>query len=304
MAMNRITRNKAAEIIGVTPQTISNYIKDGLLGSYKDEKGNFYVNGDDVERYAKKYKFIAVSEKMLDDKLAALKAEREKASNELAAFRRKMTGYRYNYPSLAPYIVGMIDALYKAAFVPHIKERERRFLSAFLKGENLSDLAEEYGLTSERIRQIIAKTCRKFSEQTEEIKNSIASYKELERQVNGLKYQLRELQAQYDTYRIAHEDKPITEAILPPEILQTQIKDCNFIRRIVINLNRVDVYTVGDLLTRFSSNEDLRRNTRNLGNKCISEIADFMDNYGLLFKEKNETCEHFYLRLNDSLKNI
>lgn len=69
--MNRITRNKAAEILGVNPQTISNYIKEGLLGGCKDEKGYFYVNGDDVERYAKKYNFIAVSEKMLDDKLAS-----------------------------------------------------------------------------------------------------------------------------------------------------------------------------------------------------------------------------------------
>ena len=44
----------------------------------KHEKGYFYVNGDDVERYAKKYKFIAVSEKMLDNKLASLKAGTEK----------------------------------------------------------------------------------------------------------------------------------------------------------------------------------------------------------------------------------
>ena len=32
--MARMTRNKAAEILGVSRQTISNYIKEGILGSY------------------------------------------------------------------------------------------------------------------------------------------------------------------------------------------------------------------------------------------------------------------------------
>lgn len=42
--MARITRNKAAEILGVSRQTISNYIKEGFLGSYVGEHGILYVN--------------------------------------------------------------------------------------------------------------------------------------------------------------------------------------------------------------------------------------------------------------------
>ena len=302
MTMNRITRNKAAEILGVTPQTISNYVKEGLLGGCKDEKGNFYVNGDDVERYAKKYKFIAVSEKMLDDKLAALKAEREKASNELAAFRRKMTGYRYSYPSLAPDIVGMIDALYKAAFVPHLKERERRFLSAFIKGENLSDLAEEYGLTSERIRQIIAKACRKFSEQTEEICHNIRYNEELERKVANLEQSLELLQGQYNAYREAHEDSALGTT-QPPEILQTKIDECYFRARVINALKYgAGVTTIGELLTEFTSLQQLVKKTRYLGCKGFAEIDDFLDAHGLSFKEENESDMHFYQRLNTNIK--
>lgn len=300
--MNRLTKNKAAEILGVSRQTITNYVKEGLLGGCKDEKGRLYVNGDDVERYAKKYKFIAVSEKMLEDKLASLKAEREKANNELAAFGRKMTGYRYSYPSLAPDIVGMVDALYKAAFVPHLKERERRFLSAFLKGANLSDLAEEYGLTSERIRQIIAKACRKFHSQSEEICHNIRSNEELELKVARLEQSLELLQGQYDAYREAHEDTALGTT-QPPEILQTKIDDCYFRAR-VINALKIEagVFTVGELLTRFTSLQQLGL-LRNLGRKCLAEIDDFMDAFGLSFKEENESDVHFYQRLNTNIKN-
>jgi predicted site-specific integrase-resolvase len=54
--MARITRNKAAEILGVSRQTISNYIKEGILGSYVGEHGILYVNSEDIEKYAQKYK--------------------------------------------------------------------------------------------------------------------------------------------------------------------------------------------------------------------------------------------------------
>lgn len=62
--MARITRNKAAEILGVSRQTISNYIKEGILGSYVGEHGILYVNSEDIEKYAQKYKMIAANEKM------------------------------------------------------------------------------------------------------------------------------------------------------------------------------------------------------------------------------------------------
>lgn len=301
--MNRLTRNKAAEMLGVSRQTINNYVKEGLLGGYKDEKGNFYVNGDDVERYAKKYKFIAASEKMLDDKLASLKAEREKASNELAAFRRKMTGRVHNYPSLESDFAGMIDTLYKAAFVPKLCERERQLLTSFIKGEKLKELSEEYGLTFERIRQIIAKACRKFHSQAEEICHNMRSNEELELKVSRLEQSLELLQGQYDAYREAHEDSA-SVSLQPPEILQTKIGDCNFSIRVTNALKGyADILTLGELLTEFTSLQQLGQKTRNLGRKSLAEIDDFMDAFGLSFKEENESEVHFYQRLNTNIKN-
>lgn len=47
--MARITRNKAAEILGLSRQTISNYIEQGLIGSCVGEHGILYVNSEDVE---------------------------------------------------------------------------------------------------------------------------------------------------------------------------------------------------------------------------------------------------------------
>ena len=50
--MARITRKKAAEILGLSRQTISNYIEQGLIGSCVGEHGILYVNSEDVDKYA------------------------------------------------------------------------------------------------------------------------------------------------------------------------------------------------------------------------------------------------------------
>ena len=77
--MRTMTRNKAAEALGVTPQTISNYVKEGILGGFIGIKNTLYVNAEDVDKYLKKYRFIAVKEEMIDRKLREQK-DRENGS--------------------------------------------------------------------------------------------------------------------------------------------------------------------------------------------------------------------------------
>ncbi len=292
--MNKLTRNKAAEILGVSAQTISNYVKEGLLGGYKDEKGNFYVNGDDVERYAKKYKFIDVSEEMLDNKLSALKAEREKASNELAALRRKMLGNKLL--CLAPDITEMITALYNTVFVPGLRQREYNILTAYLKGARLHELSEEYQISLERVRQVITKACRKFSMQADKIKHNVIYNEQLERKVKELELSLKGLQERYNACRAYHENSPVLT-----ELLQAKIKDCDLPVRVINGLNYgAEVFTIGELLTKFSSLHQIDKKVRNLGRKSLSQIEDFIEGLGLFFKEEDESEEHFYIRLDES----
>lgn len=66
--MVRITRNKAAEILGLSRQTISNYIEQGLISSCVGEHGILYVNSEDVEKYAQKYKMLAACCQRKDDR--------------------------------------------------------------------------------------------------------------------------------------------------------------------------------------------------------------------------------------------
>lgn len=89
--MARITRNKAALILGVSRQTISNYIKEGILGSYVGEHGILYVNSEDIEKYAQKYKMIAANEKMIDEKLKEVEYHKRAINVELTELRDRAT---------------------------------------------------------------------------------------------------------------------------------------------------------------------------------------------------------------------
>jgi NhaP-type Na+/H+ and K+/H+ antiporter len=102
--MARITKNKAAEILGLSRQTISNYIEQGLIGSCVGEHGILYVNSEDVEKYAEKYKMLAANEKMIDDKLKEVEAHKRAINVELTELRNRATANG----KLAANAVGML----------------------------------------------------------------------------------------------------------------------------------------------------------------------------------------------------
>ena len=297
----RMTRNKAAEELGVTRQTISNYIKEGILGGFKDEKGNTYVNAEDIEKYKAKYKMISVSEEMLDKKLAEIKAAKEQANEELAETRKAIFGH-HTFGACTEDVRNMISALYRASLAPCLKQREYEFLTTFLEDGTLSlhELSEQFDLTPERCRQIIRKACQKFQKQTKEIEQDIKTNAELKQKVEEQKNAIKALQLEYDKFRVEHGEQQISEVVLPPDILSTHFIDCNLSVRCLNCLKAWDIDTFGDLLTNYTCIGDLK-NIRNFGRKTRWEVEDLIEDYNLIFKGKFESKEEYYIRLNKHL---
>ena len=300
--MARITRNKAAEILGVSRQTISNYIKEGILGSYVDEHGITYVNSEDIEKYAQKYKMIAVNEKMIDDKLKEVEARKRAINVELTELRNRATANG----KLAANAVGMlfcvINAMSYLNITPKLSYRESKMLKDIINGMTYDELSLKYDLTTTRIRQIVDKTCNKLTDNEDAAIAEIATNQYLRNVIDGLKKKLKALQTSYDEYRRAKGDVPISAAVLPPLILGKDVNDCNFPVRILNMFKWCDVYTVGDLLRKFHGKSDLDK-IRNLGKKSVCIILDFIEENNLSFKKNGESEEDFYIRLNNKLSN-
>lgn len=295
--MRTMTRNKAAEALGVTPQTISNYVKDGILGGFIGIKNTLYVNADDVDKYLKKYRFIAVKEEMIDRKLRELKDRENEINDRLADTRKELLGAKsYKTPSA----IILAKALFRAAMIPRLSTREMDIIDMYIEGESLQEIADVFSLTSTRIKQILAKALRKFTEQTVDITANLRVNSELEAEIHSLKLSVAALKKEYNDYRLIHGDTEGESLFAPPEILSKPIEECGFSRRVISVLNWDKVYDVNGLVTKFFCLDDILK-LRNIGRGYLHEIKIFMENHGLLFIRPGESTSQYYRRLNLSL---
>ena len=300
--MARITRNKAAEILGVSRQTISNYIKEGILGSYVGEHGILYVNSEDIEKYAQKYKMIAANEKMIDEKLKEVEYRKRAINVELTELRDRTTANGKLAANAVGMLFGVINTMSHLGVLPNLTYRESNLLKDIINGMTYDELSIKYGVSATRIRQIAEKTCNKLTYNENIVIAELSTNRTLQYEVERMKKVIKSLQVSFDEYRRAKGDKPVSSAVLPPLILGKDINDCNLPVRILNALRWCEVYTVGDLLRKFHCKSDLYK-IRNLGKKSIWIILDFIEENNLDFKENGESEEEFYIRLNNKLSN-
>ena len=301
-SMARITRNKAAEILGVSRQTISNYIKEGILGSYVGEHGILYVNSEDIEKYAQKYKMIAANEKMINEKLKEVEYRKRAINVELTELRDRATANGKLAANAVGMLFGVINTMSHLGVLPNLTYRESSLLKDIINGMTYDELSIKYGVSATRIRQIAEKTCNKLTYNENIVIAELSTNRTLQYEVERLKKVIKSLQVSFDEYRRAKGDKPVSSAVLPPLILSRDINDCGFSVRILNALKTLDVYTVGDLVRNLRGRSDLMK-VRNLGRKSVWAILDFVEENNLDFKENGESEEDFYIRLNNKLSN-
>lgn len=294
--MRTMTRNKAAEALGVTPQTISNYVKDGILGGFIGIKNTMYVNAEDVDKYLKKYRFIAVKDEMIERKLRELKDRENEINDRLADTRKELLGVRYETPSA----IILAKALFRAAMIPRLSTREMDIIDMYIDGDSLQEIADVFSLTSARINQILAKALRKFTEQTDEITANLRENRDLEAEIHSLKLSVAALRKEYNDYRLSHGDTEDESLFSPPEILLKPIEECGFSRRVISVLNWDKVYDVNGLVTKFFCLDDILK-LRNIGRGSLYEIKFFIEKHGLLFIRPEESTSQYYRRLNLSI---
>ena len=300
--MARITRRKAAEILGLSRQTISNYVKQGLIGSCVGDHGILYVNSEDVEKYAKKYKMLAANEKMIDDKLKEVEAHKRAINVELTELRNRATANGKLAANAVCMLFSVINAMSHLGITPKLGYRQYQILKDIINGMTYDELSIKYGLSATRIRQIVVMICNSLTDNEDTAIAEIDTNQYLRNVIDGLKKKLKAVQTSYDEYRRAKGEVPISDAILPPLILGKDVNDCGFPVRILNMFKWCDIYTVGDLLRKFHGKSDLDK-IRNIGAKSVCIILDFIEENNLSFKKNGESDEDFYIRLNNNLSN-
>lgn len=279
--MEIITTVQAAKMIGVTAQTIRNWIDRGIIKS-KIVGHIYYVEKDFFENFEELHNDIPqVMESLIKERDAYLKeAEMYRSMRNDIRYERDRTKYLYL----------MINSGVRNSFFQCITEiltltdvltdREADIIHMALKGDSYSSIAETYGLSRERMRQIIDKAIRKSIE-LKTLKETVLKIDSMQREIEQLKSENKLLKSYIPkNEKEDNNDEQITVYDKIVQILRSKPIEYDLTVRALNCLKAADVETIGDLVkyNRF----DLLR-FRNFGKKTLTELDELVESLGLMW---------------------
>ena len=170
--------------------------------------------------------------------------------------------------------------------------REKVVLEGYyVKGYTLEAIGLQFGVTRERIKQILNKAIRRMKHPSrldilkygKELIEEQDDVEELTRQLKRKKQFLEQMNVELDEN---------IKNIMGEVSLSKPIKELDLSIRSLNCLRRADINTLDDLLNK--TEEDMMK-VRNLGRKSLKEIIRVLDDMGLHLKDYDKKEKDFYL---------
>jgi hypothetical protein len=281
-----VSRDEAALLLDVTPQTISNWVEKGILKGHLVDR-QLRIDKATIEKYFDTLSDLAFIEK----RVFAARRDLQLAEKELEKnLDDTCSAIHLLGKGVPAYLLNEIfSAVIEASGNDVLKERERTILTMLLEGKDVVDVAEDYGLTRSRIMQIASHAVRKlatvktFSELRKECKQLVFENKNFPIVVQSFQNRIKELERLNDIeavpvseYDYLLGDKGGTFTAL----INTKIIDFDITVRSLNCLKAADIETLGDLI-RYNKTDLLK--FRNFGKKSMTELDDLLDSMNLHF---------------------
>lgn len=310
---------EAACRLGVHRQTLENWAAKGII-NIKKMKNAHYVDEELIEQ---------IGDLGTDVEKSRMELEKlkEEYSNEIHNIERMRNGIwverqylndERRYLNLC--VLGGIRSQFFQSVIflmecyGSLTSREGEILRKRLEGESLEEIANQYGLIRERVRQIVEKAIRK-SKDLYEIKEKFDTIQKYEADIAGLKVTIKDLREklkiQDEIERVAEEKsleekrKMLIEKDKLCKLFSKKLVDCDISVRALNclksggmggyfgrNENGLDsIETVGELCKH--TKLDILK-LRNMGKKTLMELDDFLKDNDLtwgmdvdnIFKER------------------
>lgn len=273
-----LTRNQAAEILGVHPQTISNYVESGLLAksATKDSNsGGIRILRSSLERLQSEGYDVIEQSRALD----CLRADLKETTKY---FREK-----YNEMQVAHKLLAICDGFHRniheicslvSAFMVEnsiINESDSRIVTEILKGTHLDHIATIYDISLHRVKTAYLKALRAL----QNVKR--CSYSELMEENAALRRALDLEKAKTSALEADHieNDNLARGAVrIPKQLLGYGYYDMSVRLRNFLKVMDVEnIYELA-LMERKSVYK-----VRNFGRKTWNELELLMEKYGIEF---------------------
>ncbi len=274
-----ITRKEAAERLGVTPESVSNYVRRGIL-----KRPNLEGSRTDHITYAS---FHNLELQLADITECQQQAEKMKQRMQQAKAEYYDTWRQFRRQTLL--------VCFSERFSPLIKEimlfvssdddtanRRWRIAMAALEGDStLEEIADREGVTRARVIQLMASTWKTFRSMAKNYRGLEAENKQLRERIETLKTANTSLSKKLDDQHLAD---VYNNTELSP-IFSTKVSDMSYSIRVQNCLKAADIETIGELVEK---TERELIECRNFGKKSLGELRDSVESLGLRFGMTHE----------------
>ena len=282
ITMERLSRNEAAKILGVTPQTISNLAKRGVLTATKNGQWQ-YFSREEVESIIPKIDGVRSAENELyqiEKEMRALYHERNNVV-EVGRARSKFIKSVGDFSSWNRYR-DLVLALYQAVErMEHLDDRlsskEMKALKMIISLRPTSNISQELGMTSQYIGLVFNRALRRIYRYSRDVAPEMEN---MRRQLDDARAEIERLKAEKEelVYNQMHKgDLADTKG----GALILNIKDLGMSVRATHCLLAAGINTLGDL-TKYTRRELMK--FRNFGKLSLNEVDRVMAKHGLTLR--------------------
>lgn len=277
-----ISRQEAAELLDCNPQTVTNWVERGIIKGHT--VGKFLmIDRDSIEQLFDTVKDVADTEQKLVDRKKKLQDELRKVDELLEDIRGAVTESKKTYwdKSFRTIISSAIE------LNQHIlHDRERKVLMGFVLNQNANELAQDMGLTRERVRQIACKSMYKLVDGFN-VDKILEKQKLLEQQVAEYNMHLEKLGEIASSYEVQQDivqsylliKRYERECSPTVKLLKKRVEDLHLSTRTKQVLLALGFKTLEDIVKKDKAS---LVKGRRFG-KCIEELDSYITKNGLSF---------------------
>ncbi len=286
-----LTRKEAAELLGVSVQTISNYVRDGLLVESSTKGQNLKMGrilGSSVENLlsenydvVEQAKAIEILKSNLSDSYKDYKKERDILNNAHNLLKIS-NGFHKN--------LSFIAELLSAWLVSEglLTKAEMKVCIDILCGHSLQLIAEDSHIPISRVNEIYKEAIKKL------IKKRTVSYNDIDNENRQLKERLqleldktRELEQQVNDL-VNQLNISVNVLKIPVQLIGKQ-SIMSFSNRL---FNALLAFGIENLYDLALINKKQLLSIRNIGRKCYDEVYELMSKYWIIFDDINSLNNH------------
>lgn len=267
-----ISVSEAANIAGVTSETLRNLCKDGTI-KYQKRGQLYYPCLEDVNRYVNSITKIHSIRRDIERYSDALEKKRDTLAVAHQELREQLEAINM-FPTRIERIEKLVYSLlrqYSENRVEEFSEREIEILFMMFRGDTLEDAGEKVSLSRERIRQIWKKILQKMVVVRNELEFK-------DQQIAALQKQVSELQEATENKRFEFIPQEIIDNI---DLLLQPIESIPFSTRVRRGLPRTKIKTVWDLVQ--CNRSKIQYGSASIGQKSFQEIEQWLSEHNLKF---------------------